>query len=633
MILNSLSAIWAAIAPALGNHLWQSTLCLVIAGLLTLVLRRNHARARYGIWLAASVKFLIPFSLLIGIGSHLARPRVLPQTEPGFFLAMEQVGQPFTTAATGSQAAEKSRPDTSERYRLVHLLPATLVATWFCGFVLVLFVWYARWRRIFAALREAVALREGREVEALRRLERLGGRQNRIELWLSPASLEPGIFGIVKPVLIWPRGFSEHLEDAHLEAILAHEVWHVRRRDNLAAAVHMVVEAIFWFHPLVWWLGSQLMEERERACDEEVLELGNEPQVYAESILKTCEFCVESPLVCVSGVTGADLKIRIVRIMTRRLANKLSFGRKLILAAFGIPAVAGPVMFGLANAPQIPAQAAQANGAPLPSFEVASIRPGDPHGEWNVNGGAGGRLDATDITVKMLILIAYEIDATRLGELPSWAQSQKFTIRAVGPPNMPKLPNQQMAHLSHQMMQSLLADRFGLRVHRTTKQLPVYELIVAKGGPKIKPMNKADFVAAGRPYDPEISMLHWMPGLPQEHMTALGAAISQLTLALTRDLGRTVVDKTALTGRYDFELTWTSSPGELGSLPGAPGFGGGARADGNGQSTLGASTSVIDSSGPSIFTAIREQLGLKLESTKGPVEVLVIDHVERPSEN
>ena len=88
MIPKYLSAIWAAIAPAMGNHLWQSTLCLVIAGLLTLILRKNHARARYGLWLAASVKFLFPFSLLIAIGSHLARPRVLSQTEPGFFFAM-----------------------------------------------------------------------------------------------------------------------------------------------------------------------------------------------------------------------------------------------------------------------------------------------------------------------------------------------------------------------------------------------------------------------------------------------------------------------------------------------------------------------------------------------------------------
>ena len=122
MILKYLSAIWAASAPALGNHLWQSTLCLVIAGLLALILRRNHARARYGLWLAASVKFLIPFSLLVGIGSHLASPRALPQTQSGFIFAMEEVSQPFTKATTGTQPAEKSRrpaQDAGLRYSLV----------------------------------------------------------------------------------------------------------------------------------------------------------------------------------------------------------------------------------------------------------------------------------------------------------------------------------------------------------------------------------------------------------------------------------------------------------------------------------------------------------------------------------
>ena len=128
---------------------------------------------------------------------------------------------------------------------------------------------------------------------------------------------------------------SENLEDAHLEAILAHEVWHVRRRDNLAAAIHMMVEAIFWFYPLVWWLGVPLVEERERACDEGVLEFGCDRQVYAEKLLWIREFCLGSPLACVSGVTGADLKKRMVNIMTKSVALQLDFSRKLLLSAAG----------------------------------------------------------------------------------------------------------------------------------------------------------------------------------------------------------------------------------------------------------------------------------------------------------
>ena len=206
--------------------------------------------------------------------------------------------------------------------------------------------------------RNAMSLAEGREVEALRRMERIVGVRQRIEIRLSRASIEPGIFGMVRPVLMWPEGISRHLDDAQLDAILTHEIQHVHRHDNLAAAIHMVVEAIFWFHPLLWWLGARLVEERERACDEDVLELGSERQVYAEGILKVCEFCLASPLACMSGVAGGNLKKRMVYIMTERMFHKLNFGRKLLLSAVGLVAVAGPITFGLVTATPTRAQSA-----------------------------------------------------------------------------------------------------------------------------------------------------------------------------------------------------------------------------------------------------------------------------------
>jgi bla regulator protein blaR1 len=322
MILGYLRVPWAAVAVGLGNHLWQSTLFLAVAGLLTLSLRKNRARTRYWLWLAASVKFLAPFSLLVGVGSHLGWWRGSAGAKAGLYFAMEEVSEPFTQPTVAVISRSAHAPGFTS---WIHLLPAVLVAVWLCGVVVVLSVWAARWRRVSAMAREAVPLREGREAETLRRLERLGvgGMRAPIELVASRTPLEPGVFGIVRPVLVWPEGISELLDDAHLEAILAHELWHVRRRDNLAAAIHMLVEAILWFHPAVWWLGARLVEERERACDEEVLELGSDRQVYAESILKICEFCVGSPLACISGVTGADLKKRMVRIMSEGVACKL----------------------------------------------------------------------------------------------------------------------------------------------------------------------------------------------------------------------------------------------------------------------------------------------------------------------
>ena len=153
-----------------------------------------------------------------------------------------------------------------------------------------------------------------------------------------------------------PDRVAEQLTAPQLDAILAHELCHVRRRDNLAAATHMVVEALFWFHPLVWWLGARLMEERERACDEEVLSMGNAPEVYAEGILRICDLYLKSPLPCVAGVTGANLKRRIEEIMSGRMAQALNGRKKLLLAGAGTLAVVAPIIVGTMNVPLTMAQ-------------------------------------------------------------------------------------------------------------------------------------------------------------------------------------------------------------------------------------------------------------------------------------
>src|SRR5579862_1527160 len=373
MIDHNLSPAWHAAALGLANHLWQSTLVAAAAALLTLALRKHYARARYWIWLAASIKFLIPFSLLVAVGSHLAWQRDPTETtKPMLYFAIEELSQPFTQGAILAPVAPTASVNATSQ---THVLP-WITAVWLGGFLLVLILWIVHWRRIAAALKAASPSSEGREFVALRRIERVGGIRKPIALLLSPASLEPGIFGIARPALIWPEGISPQLHDAHLEAILAHEVWHVRRRDNLAAAFHMLVEAVFWFYPLVWWMGARLIEERERACDEEVLALGSDRQVYAESILKVCEFCLGSPLPCVSGVTGADLKKRMVRIMNNRISLKLDLARKLILIMAAFLAIALPITFGVFHATPGHAQSSDATMTqPARSFETVSIKP------------------------------------------------------------------------------------------------------------------------------------------------------------------------------------------------------------------------------------------------------------------
>jgi uncharacterized protein (TIGR03435 family) len=616
---------WPAIAPALGNHLWQSTIFAVIAGLLTLLLRKNQARTRYWLWLAASAKFLIPFSLLVSLGSHLSWLRTSPASKAGLYLAMEEVSQPFTHPTVSIPTLTASAVFRGP----IHVLPALLTAAWLCGFVVVLCVWGLRWRRVSAAMRDAGPLQEGREVEALRRLERVGGVRKRIEMLVSRTTLEPGIFGIVRPVLIWPEGISERLEDAHLEAILAHEVWHVRRRDNLAAAIHMVVEAIFWFHPLVWWLGARLIEERERACDEEVVELGSDREIYAESILKVCEFCVESPLACVSGVTGADLKKRMVHIMNESIARKLDFSRKLLLSAAGLLAVVVPIFFGLVNATPIRAQTQSetaAAGAPdLEShgFESASIKPHKSSGavEMSRISFTPYGFTATNVTLQTLIRDVYRVQESQIAGPADLLNSDRYDIEARMEKSVAdelrKLDPYQSLPERQRMLQSLLADRFKLTLHRESKELPVYALAIAENGPKLQEAQPGDTYANG------IKGPNGRPGGPgnirigRDTLTGQALSMADFVRALSDQLGRPVLDKTGLTGRYDLNLQWTPDDSQL------PTF----------KATGTPSASQSAASGSSLFTTMQDQLGLKLESQDSPVEILVIDHVEKPSEN
>ena len=161
MILKSFTAFATEAAPILANHLWQSTLFVIVAALLMLLLRKNQARVRYGLWFAASVKFLIPFSLLMSLGSHLEIPHGPVRAQTTLYAAAEQASQPFTQHAVTAVS-------TAAAPRLLSLLPEILALVWFCGFAAALGRWAMSWRRVLLAKRVALSVTNGREVDALR---------------------------------------------------------------------------------------------------------------------------------------------------------------------------------------------------------------------------------------------------------------------------------------------------------------------------------------------------------------------------------------------------------------------------------------------------------------------------------
>jgi bla regulator protein BlaR1 len=583
------------LVSAVGNHLWQSTVFAGAVALLALTLRKNRASIRSALWLAASLKFLIPFSLLIRLGSRFQLPAPAPSASPNLSVAVGQIAQitqPFAPVPSG---AVTLAPHPT-------VLPMLLLAIWMCGSLAVVFSWWRRWRRVRLAVRAAAPL----------------NLQAGVPVLSSPELLEPGVFGLFRPVLVLPEGITDRLEPRSLQAIVAHELCHIRRHDNLASAVHMAVEAMFWFHPLVWWIGARLVEERERACDEEVLRQGSQPEVYAESILKICRLYLESPLACVSGISGSDLKQRIRRIMTQGLASRLSFGRKLLLFAAGMTAVAGPIVFGLMNASQ-----SRAQNAPSATFEVASVKPakaGSPG--MFIRNDPNGRFSANNIPLAFLIQFAYRLKESQLTGGPSWINTERYDIEAK--PDDATVAALQSANpdkrfeIMMPMLQSMLEERFKLTVHHDKKELQVYSLVVAKNGPKMHASDPA-------PTDPAASVPlgpgHGNIRMGRGQLDVDSQPLSQVVDVLSHILGRVVVDNTGLTGKYDFNLKWTPGDEEQAFKQLGPG------PDGR------PAPPPPDSSGPTIFTALQEQLGLKLESQKSSVDTLVIDHVEKPSEN
>jgi bla regulator protein blaR1 len=605
MIPHFLTTLWNASAPAIGNHLWQSTLFACIAALLTLAFRNHRAATRYALWLAGSLKFLIPFSLLVDIGGYFASYRVASNAPTAVYSAVEQFSQPFAESIAPAipHSAAATTPQTPADF-----LPILLLI-WFCGAILVLGVWLARWRRISATVRSATPLAASAETEIFSRLQSSDGLRNPIAIVSSATSIEPGLFGIFRPVLLWPQAMSARLTNGQTEAILVHELCHARRRDNLTAALHMFVEAAFWFHPMVWWLGARLVDDRERACDEQVVDSGREPQIYAESILKVCEFCVESPLSCVPGVSGADLKRRITRIMARRGTRKLNLPGKLLLTAACVLAITAPILAGaLRLTPRHLTSAAQSSTAPR--YAAVSIAPHLSGGGENVMLMFGvGEFNSKNASLQQVMRVAYGVEDDRIIGAPAWFSSEKYDVAAKEDSHEASNPQKSLdqdAGQQKRMLQSLLADRLKLAVHRETRAIPTYALTIGAGGPKLKDSDP------GAPH-PEWHTARdgvaragvWLDG---NAVVGQGIGVAPLLFHLSRILHRTVVDETGLSGSYDFRLTLPDGVGPGIDNPVLP-----ASAD------------------PAVVSAVERQLGLRLELRTVPLEVIVIDHVERPA--
>lgn len=309
--------------------------------------------------------------------------------------------------------------------------------------------------------------------------------------------------------------------------------------------------------------------------------------------------------------------------------------RKLSLGAAGLAAITVSVAFGLASAPKSLAREqtqSAAAAAPEYKYDVVSVKP------HKANSGTDFAEMPDGLSAKanlaFLIYAAYgPMDADKLSKTldraPIWVLSEFFDVDAkmddAVADKLKKLGPAQRKVARQQMLQSLLEDRFSLKVHTESQEGPVWFLVIDKLRKLHESNGDCDPDAEGTPPKPEPGK---MPAAICGHVLENGSHLlgqkvtaAQIAFALAGIAGRPVIDKTGLTGRYDMTLDWTSGRGQMQS-PSA-------------SATTSAPSAIQPDSGglPLVFTALKEQLGLKLESGKGPVEVLVIDHAEKPSGN
>ncbi|HVW11742.1 MAG TPA: M56 family metallopeptidase [Bryobacteraceae bacterium] len=399
--------------------------------------------------------------------------------------------------------------------------------------------------------------------QSLRKLTASIGISRRIVLVVSTRVHVPSVIGWLRPLILLPAGALTGMTLDQIEAILAHELAHIRRNDYLINLLQRAAEALLFYHPAVWWISREIRREREHCCDDIAVAAAGDAILYAEA-LANLEAGRRATLHTALAATGGSLRNRIARLLEIKQPKRDVAGVGLAAA---LVLILGATLL---------AQSASSK----PTFEAASITLSPPEYVGFQSYARGDRYTALTASVRNLIAFAYGVLDFQISGGPNWASTTHYSISAKmtspGTPDKPRM-----------MLQSLLTDRFGLRFHRVTRSRSGYALLIDKSGPKLlESKNPGPGLGFGR-----------------GNLNGRGAEMRQVAHQLSAQLEVPIADRTGLTALYDFTLKWspdTQNDPEL----------------------------------PSLSTALRDQLGLRLEPVKNvPVEYFVIDHVEQPSAN
>ena len=595
----------------LVHFLWQGVaIALLYAAANRFMARRWSANGRYllacgalGAMLAAPITTW-----------ELMRP---PDANPG--AAYQIRGVPPAPSAS-SAAGAATLPD-SVRATVPNVEPAQFLAwvvmLWFAG-TAVLWVRLAGGWVVAARMRSMLVRRAPPEwQETLGKLGAQIGLSRPVRLLVSAMVQAPTVVGWLRPVVLAPVGVLGGLPAEHVEALLLHELAHIRRHDYPINLLQSVAEALLFYHPAVWWVSGDIRAARELCCDDVAVSVSGDALTYARA-LAHLESYRPAHISAALAANGGSLADRIARLLGQsRPAVRSGLGPGVVTVAI-LLVTAGYGLLGQSEA--------------HPVFEVASIKRGlssaGPMDRISVSYKPGGRMIATNAPLRLLIQFAYAghdspysqpLRASQVVGGPAWIDSEGYNIEAKPEANT----DEKRAWL---MLQSLLADRFRLTLHRETRELPVYDLTARNSGIKLPAAKEANCVAfqpgmtprsiPGSVYCGYAPLMLTPTGL---RMNGRKLHMADLVRELAMTLGRPVLDKTGFAGEFDLNLNYTDD-----ALPKPPAAAAPEVPNGNG---------LPPEPNVSMVFAAMEQLGLKLAPAKGPVEVLVVDHAERPTAN
>ena len=608
--------IGAAFVTAL---LAKATLTLAVALALTGLARRSRAAARHVLLLAA-------FAVLLALP---AASFVIPSrsvTLPGQTAVSSTPVSAITPVMTSPSPAVVDAHESVDTFRIESpgmTASAILWAIWGAGMLLCVLPVIAGTWHLRSLRRSSSPCARGEAL--LRRLSAEAGIQRPVAVRVHESIPGPMTYGVLRPVIMLPLDATAWSEEELCRAMI-HELEHVRRGDWLSQYMARIVRALYWFHPLVWIAWRRLSLEAERACDDAVLRR-SEATAYANQLVLLAERLASTATPALLAMAACrDLSTRVRAVLdgaqARGRAGVLPVATAIVAAALFIAAVAPLRAVRQGQAP--------VDGAPQPplAFETASVKPNKSGNEERYfrMDPRGGSLAVVNMQLREMIRFAYQIQGFQLEGGPDWIASDRFDILAKPEREVPStgafFGGQDPLRM---MLRTLLADRFKLVMHKETKELPIFELVLArqdgKPGPQLRPAAvdcaaRAAAARAGAP--PPASSGPPGPGSCGVTMNYVRVAGGGVTLAMLANLlegpaQRLVIDRTGLTGNWDLEVKYTPDRSQL-----PPGV------------ELPPS---IDLNGPSLFTALEEQLGLKLRPARGPGEVLVIDSVQQPTPN